>query len=137
MGSLLFRHWIQSWSWTWLETCKFPLNGKCLHWKADSTSPNSSIIFRSTAVSRVSATLRCRSLSQLCTARASYPATIGKCLSPAHLDVLQREMKRKISPRKLTLFPSSANQLHVLWYNCVSVKISLVLLVLFCRNWIR
>lgn len=95
MGSLLFHHWIQPWSWTCLEMCKLSLNGKHLHWEADSPFPNSSIIFRSAAVSRVLARLRCWRLSRHRTAPASYHATTGKGLSPASLDLLQRGTEGK------------------------------------------
>lgn len=103
MGSLLFYHWIQSWSWTCLEMCKLSLNDKHSHWEADSPFPNSSTIFRSTAVSQVLARLRCWRLSRHCTVLPVTTQLQGRVyLLPPWMDCNRGKM----------------SHLHVLWHSC-------------------
>jgi len=83
--------------------CKFPLNGKCLHWKSDSPSLDSNIIFRSTAAPRVSERLRCQSLSQCRTAKASYPATAGKCFISCLLGCIAERNGEEMKPQEIAI----------------------------------
>lgn len=102
MRSLLFHHWIQSWSWTCLEMCKLSLNSKHSHWEADSPFPNSSIIFRSTAASQV---FRKIEVLEAFTSLHSY----------SQVSCSYREGFRCIPERNR----EKRSHFHVLWHNCM------------------